>query len=157
MTSRRVTAALVVGVASLSVAIDQIAKTIAENNLRDHSVDLVLGARFLLTYNSGAAFSVGTGRSGVFTVLASVTVTLLLVYALWARQSRLRAVMFGLIIGGAAGNLVDRLFRPNGGRVIDFVEIARWWPVFNVADMSLFFGIALMLFVSLREPDPSRS
>ncbi len=157
MPSRRVTAGLVVGVGILSVAVDQIAKTIAENNLRDHSIDLVLGARFVLTYNSGAAFSVGTGRSGVFTVLASVTVTLLLVYALWARQSRLRAVMFGLIVGGAAGNLFDRLFRPNGGRVIDFVEIARWWPVFNVADVSLFFGIVLMLFVSMREPDPSRS
>ncbi|MBA2607807.1 MAG: signal peptidase II [Actinobacteria bacterium] len=157
MPSRRVTAGLVVGVGILSVAVDQIAKTIAENNLRDHSIDLVLGARFVLTYNSGAAFSVGTGRSGVFTVLASVTVTLLLVYALWARQSRLRAVMFGLIVGGAAGNLFDRLFRPNGGRVIDFVEIARWWPVFNVADVSLFFGIVLMLFVSMREPERSRS
>ena len=106
----------------------------------------------MLTYNSGAAFSVGTGRSGIFTVLASVTVTLVLAYAVWTHQNRLRAVMFGLIVGGAAGNLVDRLARPNGGRVIDFVELARWYPVFNVADMSLFFGIALMLLLTLREP-----
>jgi signal peptidase II len=88
----------------------------------------------------------------VFTALASVTVVVLLSYALWAQQTRLRAVMFGLIVGGAAGNLVDRLARPNHGRVIDFIEIAHWWPVFNVADMSLFFGIALMLLLSLREP-----
>lgn len=88
----------------------------------------------------------------MFTVLASITVTVLLAYALRPHQTRLRAVMFGLIVGGAAGNLVDRLARPNHGRVIDFIEIARWWPVFNVADVSLFFGIALMLLVSLREP-----
>jgi signal peptidase II len=152
MPSRRATAAIVVAVAALSVTIDQIAKSIAEHNLRDRTIDLVLGARLVLTYNSGAAFSVGTGRSGVFTVLASITVVFVLGYALWAHQNRVRAVMFGLIIGGAAGNLVDRLARPNGGRVIDFVELARWYPVFNIADVSLFLGIALMLFITLREP-----
>ncbi len=117
---------------------------------------LLLGARFVLTYNSGAAFSVGSGRSGVFTALASVTVVGLIGYALWTRQARARAVMFGLIIGGASGNLVDRLARPNGGRVIDFMEIARWWPVFNVADMSLFFGIVLMVVISFREERNAR-
>lgn len=145
------TAAVVVAVAALSVTLDQIAKTIAENELRDRTIELVFGARLVLTYNSGAAFSVGTGRSGVFTVLASITVTCLVAYALWSRQTRLRALMFGLVIGGALGNLSDRLFRPNGGRVIDYIEIARWWPVFNVADISLFCGIALMLLISFRE------
>jgi signal peptidase II len=153
--ARRITAAIVVAVAATSVLVDQLAKTLAEHALRDRTVELILGMRLVLTYNSGAAFSVGSGRSGFFTVLASITVTALLAYALWTRHTRLRAVMFGLIVGGAAGNLVDRLARPNHGRVIDFIEIAHWWPVFNVADMSLFFGIALMVLISLREPKES--
>jgi signal peptidase II len=153
---RRITAAIVVGAAVVSVAIDQIVKTMAENALRDgHSVELIFGARLVLTYNSGAAFSVGAGRSGVFTVLASITISVLLVYALWLRQRPLQALAFGLVLGGAAGNLFDRLFRGNDGRVIDFFEIADWWPVFNVADVSLFCGVALLLLLNLRD-EPRR-
>lgn len=154
---RRASAAIVIGVAATSVLVDQILKTIAENALRDgDTVELIFGARFVLTYNSGAAFSVGAGRSGLFTVLASITITALTSYALWLRQRPLQAVSFGLIIGGAAGNLFDRLFRANDGRVIDFIEIADWWPVFNFADISLFFGVTLMLLVSFRD-EPRRT
>ena len=149
--TRRVNAAIVVGVAAGAVVLDQIVKTIAEHGLRDRTIELGFGPKLLLTYNSGAAFSVGAGRSGVFTVLASVAVVAVLSYALWLRQRPWQAVAFGLIVGGAAGNLVDRLARPNGGRVIDFIQIAKWWPVFNIADMSLFFGVALLLLLSLRE------
>jgi signal peptidase II len=150
--TRRSNAAIVLGVAAGSVVLDQIVKTIAEHALRDgHSVELILGARFVLTYNSGAAFSVGAGRSGVFTVLASLTIIALTAYALWMRQRPLQAIAFGLILGGAAGNVTDRLARSNGGRVIDFIEIARWWPVFNVADISLFCGVALLLLLSFRD------
>jgi signal peptidase II len=149
---RRASAAIILGVAGAAVAIDQIVKTIVENRLDDgHTVELAFGARFVLTYNSGAAFSVGAGRSGVFTVLASVTITGLLVYALWLRQRPLQALSFGLILGGAAGNLTDRLLRDNDGRVIDFIEVASWWPVFNVADISLFCGVAVLLVLSLRD------
>jgi signal peptidase II len=149
---RRVSAAVILGVAAAAVVIDQIVKTVVQNALDDgHSVELAFGARLVLTYNSGAAFSVGAGRSGVFTVLASVTITGLLAYALWIRQRPLQALSFGLILGGAAGNVADRLFRDNGGRVIDFIEAADWWPVFNVADISLFCGVALLLLLSLRD------
>ncbi|MDP1793481.1 MAG: signal peptidase II [Acidimicrobiales bacterium] len=146
----------VLGVAAGSVVLDQITKTIAEDGLRDGPINLILGTRFVLAYNSGAAFSVGSGRSSVFTVLASVTVVGLIGYALFTKQSVGRAVMFGLIIGGASGNLFDRLFRGNGGRVIDFMELTSWWPVFNVADMSLFFGIVLMLVLTFREERDAR-
>ncbi len=148
---RRVSAAIVLGVAVGSVVVDQITKSIAEHSLADGPVRLVLGARLVLTYNSGAAFSVGAGRSVVFTVLASLTISVLTAYAIWTRHRVAQAIAFGLVIGGAAGNLVDRLFRANGGRVIDFVEIARWWPVFNWADASLFCGVALLLLLSFFE------
>jgi len=135
--------------------IDQIAKTIAENGLSDRTIELGFGPKLVLTYNSGAAFSIGSGRSGFFTVVASITITVLFAYAVWLRQRPLQAAAFGLILGGAAGNVVDRLARDNGGRVIDFIQLARWWPVFNVADMALFFGVALMLLVSFREQKAS--
>jgi signal peptidase II len=130
--------------------IDQIAKTVAEHGLRDRTIELGFGPKLLLTYNSGAAFSIGSGRSGFFTVVASTTIVVLIAYAVWLRQRPWQAVAFGLIIGGAAGNVVDRLARDNGGRVIDFIQLAKWWPVFNVADMCLFFGVALMLLLSFR-------
>jgi signal peptidase II len=98
---------------------------------------------------------VGSGRGGIFTVLAGVTVIALTAYTIWSKQPLSRRIMFGLIIGGAGGNLVDRLFRSNGG-VIDFMELARWYPVFNVADMSLFFGIVLMLVLTFREERDAR-
>ncbi len=153
---RPVQALTVLGVAGGSVLLDQITKTIAEDGLRDGPIDLIFGTRFVLTYNSGAAFSIGSGRSGVFTLLASVTVLAMTAYAVFTKQSLPRTVMFALIIGGASGNLFDRLFRGNGGRVIDFMELTRWWPVFNVADMSLFFGIVLMLALTFREERSAR-
>ena len=157
--NRRAAASIIVGAAVASVVIDQITKTIAEHSLADGPVGLIFGARLVLTYNSGAAFSVGAGRSIVFTVLASITITALTVYAIGVMKHRsAQAIAFGLIIGGASGNLVDRLVRSNGGRVIDFVEAARWWPVFNWADTSLFCGVALLLVLSFLDGrDESRS
>jgi len=149
--TRRTSALIILGAAIASVIVDQITKSIAESALADGPVRLVFGARLVLTYNSGAAFSVGAGRSAVFTVIASVTICALTAYALWVRHRPAQAVAFGLILGGAAGNVVDRLFRANGGQVIDFVEAARWWPVFNWADTSLFCGVALLLLLSFRD------
>jgi signal peptidase II len=157
--TRRASAAIILAAATASVIVDQITKSIAESSLADGPVKLVLGARLVLTYNSGAAFSVGAGRSAVFTVIASVTICALTAYALWTRHRLAQAIAFGLIIGGAAGNVFDRLLRDNGGRVIDFVEAARWWPVFNWADASLFCGVALLrlcsFFEGRNEPDGS--
>jgi signal peptidase II len=146
--SRRTSALIILGAAIASVIVDQITKSIAQSALADGPVRLVFGARLVLTYNSGAAFSVGAGRSAVFTVIASATISALTLYAFWVRHRPAQAIAFGLIIGGAAGNLADRLVRGNGGGVIDFVEIAHWWPVFNWADTSLFCGVGLLLVLS---------
>lgn len=155
MLARRRSAAIILAVAAASVLLDQIAKSIAERALSDGPIDLIFGARLVLTYNSGAAFSVGGDNTALLKVIVPVVIVALVVYAFWARHRPLQAVTFGLIIGGAAGNLFDRLFRDNGGRVIDYIEAFRWYPVFNVADISLFCGIALMLWISFREPRSS--
>lgn len=155
MLARRRSAAIILAVAAASVLIDQVVKTIAERALSDGPIELVFGARLVLAYNSGAAFSVGGDNTAVIKVVVPIVIVALVAYAVWTRHRPLQAVSFGLIIGGAAGNLFDRLLRDNGGRVIDYIEAFKWYPVFNVADISLFCGIALMLWISFREPRSS--
>lgn len=155
MLARRRSAAIILAVAAASVLLDQIVKSIAERALNDGPIELVFGARLVLTYNSGAAFSVGGDNTALIKVLVPIVLVGLVVFAMAGRHRLPQAITFGLIIGGAAGNLFDRLFRDNGGRVIDYIQAFRWYPVFNVADISLFCGIALMLWISFREPRSS--
>lgn len=131
-------------VAAIAIALDQLSKSWALSALDDRSIDLVLGARLALTFNSGAAFSIGSGRPALFAAIAVITVVGLSVVVARSPLNRLRIMAFGLIIGGALGNVVDRLVRDHGGKVVDFIDLG-WWPVFNVADSWLFIGVALML------------
>lgn len=139
----------VVAVAGVAVALDQLAKTWALNALDDHSIGLPFGIRLALTFNSGAAFSVGTGRPALFAVTAVVTLVVLAVVVARSSLDRLRVVAYGLIMGGALGNVVDRVVRGHDGKVIDFIDFG-WWPVFNLADSWLFIGVALMLIDAWR-------
>ena len=72
------------------------------------------------------------------------------------------AVGLGLLLGGAAGNLTDRVFRHNHGAVIDFIDAARigsrdWWPVFNVADAAIVVGVVILVLSYRRRPGRHRS
>ena len=58
----------------------------------------------------------------------------------------------GLLLGGATGNVVDRVFRGHGGAVVDFIDL-QWWPVFNVADTCVVTGALLFVLVSSRKPE----
>jgi signal peptidase II len=60
------------------------------------------------------------------------------------------AIALGLVLGGALGNLADRLIRGHGGAVIDFIDF-QWWPVFNVADMAITIGAVLLVIAGFRE------
>jgi signal peptidase II len=136
-----------------AIALDQITKELVLANL-EHAEPLRLlgGAVYLnVTRNSGAAFSLGGDFTPVFGVLAMIVVG---VIAWLARRLRSLpwGIALGLIAGGASGNLVDRLFRAPGplhGHVVDFIsvfdEAGNVWPIFNVADSSLFCGVALVL------------
>lgn len=110
----------------------------------------LLGLR--LFYNSGAAFSLGTGITPMLTVFACVAVTAMLV-ALARTWSTWWAVSVGVLLGGAVGNLVDRLTRPPGvgrGEVVDFLELPNF-PIFNVADMAVVSGAVLVVLLSVRD------
>jgi signal peptidase II len=104
-----------------------------------------------LLRNPGAAFSVGTGQTILFTAIA---VAVVIYIARTARKlySVGWAVTMGLLLGGACGNLVDRIFREPGwfrGEVVDFIEVTRYWPVFNLADSAIVCGGILTVLLAL--------
>ncbi len=139
-----------VAIASVVYVLDQGSKWWAEQYLTGGPPRAVLGdlLQLRLTYNPGAAFSVGTGYTIALTVIALVVIGVCLTLA-----SRLGstswAVALGLLLGGALGNVTDRIFRapaPFRGHVVDFIELPSW-PVFNIADSAI--SVAAVLFVAL--------
>ena len=139
---------LVGAVGAAVVAVDQATKTWAVDHLADRTIHLVWTLRLNLAFNSGAAFGVGRGY-GPYVVAAAVTV--LVVFLGLARTTLARnlllTVALGLVLGGALGNLTDRLLRQNHGAVIDFIDL-QWWPVFNVADAAVSAGAVLLVLGS---------
>jgi len=134
------------------VALDQATKHWALQAL-DEPVDLVGSLRLRLVFNDSAAFSIGGGRTTIISLIG-LGVAGYLVHLGWQADRRRWAVGLGVLLGGAAGNLTDRVLRSGdgflGGRVVDFVDL-QWWPVFNLADVALWVGVALLLVSSRRE------
>lgn len=139
---------LSVAVASVVLAADQVTKTLAAEHLPGHPVHLFASIYFLLQYNSGTAFSLFQGFGLWIVVIGIVLVGLLMVASRWVRTN-VGAVAIGLLLGGALGNLADRVFRANHGAVIDFIY-TRYWPTFNVADACIVVGAALLILSSWR-------
>ena len=144
-------------VALVALALDVVSKTLVVANLGPYEHERILGGAIYLQQarNSGAAFSLGTG----FTVILSV-VALAVVAVIVRTASRMRsagwAVALGLILGGAVGNLSDRIFRAPGvfrGRVVDWISLfgpdAEHWPIFNLADSAIVVGAILAGVLSL--------
>jgi len=141
------------GVALAVLVLDQLTKSWAVSHLDDRTVHVIWTLQLNLTFNSGMAFSQGEGLGPVIAVLALGIVVFLLL-SLRQTGSVLSAVAVGLVLGGAVGNLTDRLFRSGGegflqGAVGDFIDF-QWWPIFNVADIGVTVGGALLVITSLR-------
>lgn len=140
-------------VAGTVLAVDLVTKLLAVRELADREPISLLGGLLTLRLvrNPGAAFGMAEGFTVVLTVIA-VTVVVVIVRMARRLASTAWAVALGLILGGAAGNLTDRLFRqpgPGRGHVVDFLELPRW-PVFNVADMAIVSAGVLMVLLSAR-------
>ncbi|TIC88631.1 signal peptidase II [Nocardioides sp. GY 10113] len=139
---------LFVLVAAAMYGADQLTKYLAVEHL-DGAPDKPLIGELLqlrLTYNPGAAFSLGTDLTVAITCLAVVATVTVLVISLRLRD-RVWAVALGLLLAGIAGNLTDRLLRePQAfhGHVVDFLMLPNW-PIFNVADICINLGAALVL------------
>jgi signal peptidase II len=146
-----VVAAIVVGV----VVVDQLTKTWAVRELVDGPTEL-LGSNvaFRLSRNSGGAFSLFQGFTPLLAVLA-IVLAVVLVRALQRTRDPLVLIALALILGGAIGNLLDRVARSPGflrGEVVDFVDVGRF-PVFNVADSAITIGAVLLFVAALRSPE----
>ena len=131
------------------IGLDQFTKQLALDRLADGPIDVVEGALTLrLSYNPGGAFGILEGIP-VFFLISTVVVALAIV--LWARKVEEPSwgICLGMVLGGGLGNLIDRVFRSTGGRVVDFIDL-HVWPVFNVADSFIVTGVALLLILSVR-------
>lgn len=151
-------------VSGVVLLLDQCSKLLADALLASAPVHLLPGLALRKAYNSGAAFSFLSDASGwqrwFFVSLAVVVIVVLLTWLRRLPAGQLRAAWsLSLILGGAAGNLVDRVIY---GHVIDFIDVyyGNWhWPTFNIADSAITVGACLLLldaFIGNREkPAPA--
>jgi signal peptidase II len=142
-------------IAAAVVVLDQLTKEWALDALADGPIEVIWTLQFNLAFNKGMAFSQGTGLGPIIGVVALLVVVGLLV-SIGRSTSRWYPLAVGLIVGGAIGNLLDRLFRDPGwfrGAVVDFIDV-QWWPIFNVADIAVTVGGALLLLTSLQDRGP---
>ena len=148
---------LVAAVAVTVLVADQLTKWWAINRLSGGDIVDVIGSlRFNLFYNTGVAFSLGSGDGiGPWISVLAIGVVVAVSFGATSRH-RLGAVASGLISGGAIGNLLDRAFRGDDGflhgAVIDFIDL-QWWPVFNIADAAIVVGAILLVVASFRVPE----
>lgn len=144
---------LLLAVAGVVLLLDQVTKWLALERLSGRTpVQLIDGLLQLrLVRNPGAAFGMAQGMTVVLTAIAVVVVVVILRMAR-RLTSRWWAVALGLVLGGALGNLTDRLFRdpgPGRGHVVDFLELPNW-PVFNLADTAIVCAAVLMVVLSAK-------
>jgi signal peptidase II len=138
--------------AAAVVLIDALTKRWAAIEFSDGPL-VIIPDFLVLTYteNPGAAFSM-LPNAGPYLGVAAIAVCIGLLWSLRNEHPFLETLAFGFIIGGALGNLVDRVFRGPGlldGKVIDWIDL--WWiPTFNVADMSITIAVSLLLIHSWR-------
>ncbi len=147
----RLTAA---GIAAAVVLVDQLTKAWARSALEGSVIDIIPGfLRLALAENPGAAFGLFQGGGQIIAVLAVVVVGVIFI-AFRSVDRWWDLIGLGLVLGGAVGNLIDRVTRGDGlldGKVTDWIDL--WFiPNFNVADAAISIGVALLLLGALRKP-----
>ncbi|OJX62096.1 MAG: signal peptidase II [Micrococcales bacterium 73-13] len=144
---------LVLGLAVGILLLDQLAKWLVVSNLPEGVAVPVIGelVQFEFVRNPGAAFSLGIGATWIFAIIACAVAVFIVVFARRIR-SLAWATVFGMLLGGTIGNLVDRLFREPGfgqGHVIDFIRIWGFPAIFNVADMAITFSVVILVILTI--------
>jgi signal peptidase II len=145
---------LLAAIAAVAYGLDQGSKYLVTTNLTVNETVPVLGDFLQLHYvtNPGAAFSFATGFTWVLSIVAVGAIVFIIGFAPRIRSLGW-ATMFGLVLGGAFGNVTDRLTRPPGfgvGHVIDFIQVWGFPAIFNVADIAVVSAMGLFLLLSLR-------
>ena len=150
------TALLVVaGAAIAAYGLDQLSKFLVVSNLTEGEVVPVLGSllQWQFVRNPGAAFSLASGMTWIFTILAAGVITFIVWFSRRIR-SIAWAIVFGLLLGGVLGNLTDRLLREPSfglGHVIDFISTPWLIPaIYNVADIAIVSSMVLFMILTIR-------
>jgi signal peptidase II len=152
---RRPSAALL-ATALIALALDQASKAYIRATMKpDTWFDVIPGVlRIYHARNQGAAFGLFWGRQTFFVAMTFVILAgIAFVWWRYRPRSRLVVMSLGLVVGGAVGNLVDRLF---AGRVTDFIDV-HVWPVFNVADSAVVVGVSVLVMWLLFHEDEATS
>lgn len=145
---------LLVGVAAVLLACDQLIKQLVVDNMVEGQRIEILGEALQIHFvrNPGAAFSIASGMTWIFTIIAAVVVAVIV-----ANARRIRsvwwAVVFGLVLGGTLGNLGDRLFRAPGvfeGHVVDYISTPWIVPaIYNLADIAIVGGMIMVALLTI--------
>jgi signal peptidase II len=143
------------GVAGFVVAADAVSKTLVLDRLPGHPPVRLLGGlvTLALTRNAGAAFGIGTSYTAIIALVACAVIAFIVRTAGRLRSLAWSAAL-GLLLGGAAGNLGDRLFRSPGpmrGRVVDWINLPHFPWTFNLADSAIVCASALIAVLALRD------
>lgn len=135
---------------ALVLALDQASKQLAVTAIeRGQSSDVFFGLELTNTRNTGVAFGFLQGRGVIVATLIAVALLLLLIYFALHAARPLLWLPVGMLLGGAIGNLVDRV---REGAVIDFID-PTFWPAFNLADASIVLGVLILLYSMERPAD----
>ncbi|HIE29548.1 TPA: signal peptidase II [Candidatus Poribacteria bacterium] len=129
------------------VVIDQVSKLIIQSSIQlNHSKPILKGIFDIVYYkNDGAAFGILKGMNSIFIVIIIIAIGFILMYYRSFRYNSWMKISLGFLLGGALGNLIDRI---RIGHVIDFIRLgvnSYWWPAFNLADASVCVGAVMLL------------
>jgi signal peptidase II len=150
-----VRALITLAIVALAVyGLDQFSKHLIVSTMTEGQQVSVFGQvlQFYFVKNSGAAFSIASGSTWVFSIAASAVTVFIILFARKIRSIGW-AILFGMLLGGTAGNLTDRLFREPGfgvGHVIDFIKVYGFPAIFNVADSFIVASMGLFIILTIR-------
>lgn len=141
-------------VAAIVYAGDQLSKAYIVAELTPGERNPIIGEllQFVFVKNSGAAFSLASGSTWIFSIAASAVTVFIVVFARRIRSLGW-AILFGMLLGGTVGNLTDRLFREPSfglGHVVDFIQVWGFPAIFNVADIFIVSSMGLFVILSVR-------
>ncbi len=143
---------IVVLISGLVFVIDLITKYIIQNHVTLHNVEIIKGF-FSLTYaeNTGMAWSLLSGKQAFLSIVSAIAIGVMIYYVVAKNTDRFTKVALALMIGGAAGNLFDRLCLGYVRDFLDFIILGYDFPIFNVADSALTIGVILLIIASFME------
>jgi signal peptidase II len=135
-----------------AIGLDQASKDWALGRLANgRTINVLPTVEFDLAFNSGFSFSTGSGRGNIVGLLV-IALCIFIAFQIWREKRPVRSFLYAAILGGALGNLLDRIFRGDdgflSGKVVDFIDVT-WYAVFNIADAFVVVGCVLFVIDEL--------